>query len=245
METANSSSERVMVDRLAIARLGQRGDGIADTADGPVYVPYALPGETVETESWPGHPGRRRLVRVEVPSPERIAPICPHSGVCGGCALQHWRAPRYGAWKRDLVVAALSYAELDATVDAIVDAHGEGRRRAVLHARRGTKDILQVGFAAASSHHIVAIDHCPILAPGLGGALEAAWAIAETLGATAKPLDIQGAASDAGLDIDVRRSGPLTTAQSIALARLAGRRGAGGGTRPGRVGAPPGGPPRG
>ena len=34
METANSSSERGVVDRLAIARLGQRGDGIADTADG-------------------------------------------------------------------------------------------------------------------------------------------------------------------------------------------------------------------
>ncbi len=214
-----------MVDRLAIARLGQRGDGVADTTDGPVYVPYTLPGETVETESWPGHPDRRRLVRVDVPSPERIAPICPHFGVCGGCALQHWRAPRYGAWKRDLVVAALSYAELDVTVDAIVDAHGEGRRRAVFHARRGTKDILQVGFAAASSHHIVAIDHCPILAPGLGGALEAAWAIAETLGATAKPLDIQATASDAGLDIDVRGSGPLTTPQSIALARLADSRG--------------------
>jgi 23S rRNA (uracil1939-C5)-methyltransferase len=214
-----------VVDRLAIARLGQRGDGVADTADGPVYVPYSLPGETVEAESWPGHPDRRHLVRVDVPSPERIAPICPHFGICGGCALQQWRAPRYGAWKRDLVVAALSYAGLDATVDAIVDAHGEGRRRAVFHARRGTKDILEVGFAAASSHHIVAIDHCPILAPGLGGALEAAWAIAETLGATAKPLDIQATASDAGLDIDVRGSGPLTTAQSIALARLADSRG--------------------
>ena len=214
-----------MVDRLAIARLGQRGDGIADTADGPVYVPYTLPGETVETESWPGHPDRRHLVRMDVPSPERIAPICPHFGVCGGCALQHWRAPRYGAWKRDLVVAALSYAGLDATVDDIVDAHGEGRRRAVFHARRGTKEILQVGFAAASSHHIVPIDHCPILAPGLGGALEAAWAIAETLGATAKPLDIQATATDAGLDIDVRGSGPLTTPQSIALARLADDRG--------------------
>src|SRR5712671_2190130 len=199
MATANSSSERVVVDRLAIARLGQRGDGVADTTDGPVYVPYTLPGETVETESWPGHPDRRRLVRVDVPSPERIAPICPHIGVCGGCALQHWRAPRYGAWKRDLVVAALSYAGLDATVDAIVDAHGEGRRRAVFHARRGTKDILQVGFTALRSHDVVAIDRCPILASGLAGALEAAWAIAEALQSAEKPLDIQATATDAGI----------------------------------------------
>ncbi len=210
-----------MVDRLSVARLGRRGDGIADTDVGPVYVPYTLPGETVEAEAWPGHPDRRHLVRVDVPSPDRITPICPHFGVCGGCALQHWVSPRYRAWKRNSVVVALRFAGLEATVDDLVDAHGEGRRRAVFHARRGTKDVLQVGFAAFNTHHIVAIDHCPILAPGLGGALEAAWAIAETLGATAKPLDIQATATDAGLDIDVRGSGPLTTPQSIALARLA------------------------
>jgi 23S rRNA (uracil1939-C5)-methyltransferase len=210
-----------VVDRLSVARLGRRGDGIADTDAGPVYVPYTLPGETVEAEAWPGHPDRRHLVRVDVPSPDRITPICPHFGVCGGCALQHWVSPRYRAWKRDSVVEALRFAGLEATVDDLVDAHGEGRRRAVFHARRGTKDVLQVGFAAFNTHHIVAIDHCPILAPGLGGALEAAWAIAETLGATAKPLDIQATATDAGLDVDVRGSGTLTTPQSIALARLA------------------------
>jgi len=214
-----------VVERLSIARLGHRGDGVVDAADGPVYVSYTLPGETVEVEPWPGHPDRRQLLRVDAPSPERIAPICPHFGVCGGCAVQHWDLARYRDWKRDLVVTALRQAGLDAPVGDLVDAHGEGRRRAVFHARRGTKDILHVGFAAASSHHIVAIDHCPILAPGLDGALEAAWAIAETLGATAKPLDIQATASDAGLDIDVRGSGPLTTPQSIALARLAESRG--------------------
>ncbi len=214
-----------MVERLAITRLGNRGDGIADTAAGPVYVPYALPGETVEVEGWPGHADRRHLLRVDAASPERIAPICPHFGDCGGCALQHWDTGSYRAWKRGLVVTALRQAGFDASVDAVVgemiDAHGEGRRRAVFHARRGTKDVLQVGFAAFSTHHIVAIDHCPILAPGLAGAIEAAWAIAETLGAESKPLDIQATATDAGLDVDVRGSGPLKPPQSVALARLA------------------------
>ena len=45
-------------------------------------------------------------------------------------------------------------------------------------ARRG-HDVLEVGFAAARSHQIVPIDHCPVLAPSLAGAIEAAWAIAE------------------------------------------------------------------
>ena len=80
---ASSSSELIVSERLAIARVGRWGDGISDTPGGPVYVPYALPGETVEVEQWPGHPDRRRLLEVETASPERIAPICPHFGVAG------------------------------------------------------------------------------------------------------------------------------------------------------------------
>jgi 23S rRNA (uracil1939-C5)-methyltransferase len=213
-----------MVEQLMIARLGSRGDGVADTAAGTVYVPYALPGETAEVERWPGHADRRHLLKIDVASPDRIAPVCPHFGVCGGCALQHLAAARYRDWKRALVVAALERAGLDAPVDDLIDAHGEGRRRAVFHARVGARDVIEVGFSALKAHHVVAIDHCPILAPGLSGAIEAAWAIAEALAAARKPLDIQVTATDAGLDVDVRGSGPLTAAAMTALAQIADRR---------------------
>ncbi len=210
-----------MVERLAIDRLGHRGDGMADGPDGPVYVPGTLPGETVEVENVPGHPDRRHLLHVDKSSLDRIAPICPHFGVCGGCALQHWRTERYRTWKRELVVTALQQAGLDAPVADLIDAHGAGRRRAVFHARRGTHDVLEVGFSAARAHHLVPIDRCPILAPKLDGAIKAAWAIAEVLDPTAKPLDIQVTATDAGLDIDVRGSGPLKASLMTALARVA------------------------
>jgi len=212
-----------VAERLAITRIGRRGDGIADTPAGPIYVPYTLPGETVEVEPWPGHPDRRHLVRVDAASADRIAPVCPHFGVCGGCALQHWSAAHYRDWKRALVVEALAQAGLDAPVAEPVDAHGEGRRRAVFHARRGTHDVLEVGFAALRAHHLVAIDRCPVLAPALAGSIEAAWAIAETLERERKPLDIQVTATDAGLDVDVRGSGPLTAARGGELARIAER----------------------
>src|SRR5918999_3557156 len=160
-----------MTERLIINRIGHRGDGVADTPDGPIFVPYALPGETVEVEQVAGHPDRRQLLRVEQPSPQRIAPLCPHFGVCGGCAAQHWSEAHYRAWKRELVSEALSQTGIDAPVCELIDAHGEGRRRVVLHARRGVHDVLQVGFAALRAHEIVAIDHCPILAPALSGAI--------------------------------------------------------------------------
>jgi 23S rRNA (uracil1939-C5)-methyltransferase len=207
-----------LVERLTIDHIGRQGDGVA--AAGPVYVPYTLPGETVEVEPSPGHPDRAHLLRVETESPERIAPICPHFGVCGGCALQHWQTVRYRAWKRDLVVDALRQAGLATEVADLVDAHGAGRRRVVLHARGATHHVLEVGFAARQAHHIVPIDRCPILAPGLAGVIPAAWALAEALRPAAKPLDIQATATDGGIDVDIRGSGPLDAKLTAALAAV-------------------------
>ena len=208
-----------MVERLVVGEIGHRGDGVAEGGDGPVYVPYALPGETVEVEAVAGHPDRRRLLRIDQPSTARIVPICPHFGTCGGCALQHWKPADYDTWKRELVVTALTQAGIEAEIGSLVDAHGDGRRRAVFHARRGQKDILQVGFTQAGTHHIVAIDRCPIFAPGLADAIPVAWTIAETIGAKAKPLDVHATATDSGLDVDVRGSGPLRPATMAQLAR--------------------------
>jgi len=213
-----------MIERLEIARVGRRGDGIAETPAGPLYVPYTLPGETAEVDPWPGHPDRRHLVKIEAASPQRIAAICPHFGTCGGCALQHWAPAHYRDWKRRLVTEALAemgFTGAEELVDPLIDAHGEGRRRAVFHAWRRGRGVLEVGFAALRAHHVVAIDHCPVLALSLKGAIETAWAIAEALAAERKPLDIQVTATEAGLDVDVRGSGPLTSARITALARLA------------------------
>lgn len=209
-----------MTEQLTIARLGHRGDGVAEAAE-PVFVPYTLPGEVVEVEAVPGHPDRRHLLRVITPSAERIPPICPHFTVCGGCQTQHLDFARYREWKRGLVATALRQAGVEAEVGELIDAHGQGRRRAVFHARRSQHDVLEVGFAAYRAHHIVSIDRCPVLAPALAGAIPAAWALAEALGALKKPLDIQVAATDAGLDVDVRGSGALPPQRVAALIHLA------------------------
>jgi 23S rRNA (uracil1939-C5)-methyltransferase len=210
-----------VVERLTIDHVGHFGDGVA-LADGQrVYVPYTLADEVVETAPVPGHPDRRRLKQIERASAERIAPFCPHFTVCGGCAVQHWQTERYQAWKRDLVIETLAQAKIVCDVDALIDAHGLGRRRIVVHARIGSHDVLKVGFAAAGLHDIVPIDHCPILDPALDGALAAAWALTEVLKPVRKPLDIQITAADNGLDVDIRGSGPLPTALIATLSRVA------------------------
>jgi 23S rRNA (uracil1939-C5)-methyltransferase len=210
-----------VVERVVIDHVAHRGDGVAFVDGQAVYVPYTLGGETVEVSPASDHPDRRRLTRVDSPSPERVTPFCPHFGICGGCAIQHWEPARYRAWKRDIVVETLAQAKLACEIDPLIDAHGLGRRRITLHARMGTHDVLKVGFAAANSHDIIPIDRCPILDPGLGGALEAGWAIAEPLISIGKPLDIQITATGSGLDVDVRGSGPLPAAKIATLSRIA------------------------
>ncbi|MDB5656069.1 MAG: rRNA (uracil-5-)-methyltransferase RumA [Tardiphaga sp.] len=212
---------RAVGERLTIDHVGQRGDGVAYADGATVFVPYTLGGEIVEAAPSPGHAERRKLAFVETASPQRVEPFCVYFGRCGGCAIQHWQPDPYQAWKRQIVIDTLAHARIECPVDPIIDAHGAGRRRITAHARRGGDNEIRVGFAAAASHAIIAIDECPILEPGLKGALDVARALALLLKPTDKPLDIQVTAASNGLDVDVRGTGPLPTPLIAKLSQLA------------------------
>jgi 23S rRNA (uracil1939-C5)-methyltransferase len=200
---------------LEIERLGQRGEGVAKVSGRTVFVPFALKGERVRAEI---EGERGRLLEILSPSPDRIAPVCEHYSVCGGCAVQTLSPSAYAVWKRGLVANALANAGIAAEVAPVVDAHGAGRRRVVFHARDGA-----VGFMEARAHKIVEIDACPLLESGLSSALEAARALAQALKNTGKPLDIAVTAAAEGLDIDLRGCGALAEKEARALVELAER----------------------
>ena len=166
--------------------------------------------------------GRRaELVEILSASPERAKPYCPWYDRCGGCAAQHMSDALYRDWKRNIVVEALKNAGVEARVGPLVDAHGAGRRRATFHARfpHGVPD--EVGFMRARSHDIVAIDACPLFAPAMAGAVEAARALSADLRGLGKALDIGVTATLEGLDVDLRGSGPLELAETRKLTRTA------------------------
>jgi 23S rRNA (uracil1939-C5)-methyltransferase len=100
---------------VEIARLGPQGDGAARGPEGPIFVPFTLPGERVRI-AVDGSGDHARLIELFEPSPERIAPVCPHFGACGGCAFQHMETHAYLSWKRDQVIAALRLRGLDPEV---------------------------------------------------------------------------------------------------------------------------------
>lgn len=223
MAISSSFSARAVAELLTIERVGHRGDGIAGIGGRSVFVPFALPGETVAADLVPGAPERWRLERIVAASPERIAPFCDYFGACGGCAIQHWQDGAYRRWKHGLVTEALAQAGVVCAVDELVDAHGAGRRRVVIHARRGADGRLAVGFTAAGSHAVVDTDRCPVLEPRLAPAFTVARDLAQALAPVNKPLDIQITATDAGPDVDIRGSGPLSADTTATLSQLAAR----------------------
>jgi 23S rRNA (uracil1939-C5)-methyltransferase len=77
---------------IRLNSLAYGGDALGKLPDGRlVFVPYALPGETVTVRlvEEKQHYARAELVEVLMPSTERITPRCLHYGVCGGCHYQH------------------------------------------------------------------------------------------------------------------------------------------------------------
>jgi 23S rRNA (uracil1939-C5)-methyltransferase len=199
--------------RLAISRLGQRGEGVGTYEGATVYVPYAVPGDTVVAEI---DGTRVRLAEVVTPSPDRIAPFCPHFTDCGGCAVQTLAPAPYAAWKRDLVAAALTHAGVAAEVLPLVDAHGAGRRRATFHARF-IDGRVELGFMRARSHELIEIAACPITVPALRDAMPALRGVAAALAPVGKPLDLLATATAEGLDIDIHGTGPLGRAATDRL----------------------------
>lgn len=206
--------------RLHIERLGARGEGLSHGPQGPIFTPYALPGEEVLAEV---DGERGKLVEVLTPSPDRIAAICPYFTHCGGCAVQTLSPSAYAEWKRGLVVDALRNAGVEAQVDPLARGWGEGRRRVTFHARNDQRGNPHLGFMQARSHRIVEIDACPILDPALAAALPAARELAKILAPLDKPLDVVVTASLNGLDIDLRGCGALEFAYEQALIEAATR----------------------
>jgi 23S rRNA (uracil1939-C5)-methyltransferase len=192
-----------VAETVTISTLGHGGDGIAEGDGGRVFVPYTLPGETVEIER---HGERGTLTRVVMASADRVAPICPNFQRCGTCALEHMARPAYLAWKREQVIAAFAQRGIEAEVEPIVPIAAGSRRRAVFSATRTAKGTV-FGFHARHSDEIVPVTECPVLAPGIVDKIPTFAAIANVALKRWKPARVTVLSADNGFDIAITGAG--------------------------------------
>lgn len=207
---------------LEIDRVGAQGDGMAK---GPVFVPLTLPGEEARVRRDGDRAVLQDLLR---PSPERIEPVCPHFGACGGCALQHWAQGPYLAWKTDQIVQALARERIETQVLPAFAAPPASRRRWALHARpgKGRHGPARLGFKARRSWTLTEIDVCPVSDPRLTAALpDLARLAAPFLEHPKSAPTLHVTATLTGLDVEVsgveRKSGGLSADARMRAAEAA------------------------
>lgn len=151
-----------MATIVSITGVAHGGHGVS-RIDGQVcFVPYALPGDTVEVQVVRQTRGVLwgAVEKLVEPSPHRCAPSCPHFEACGGCTWLHFAYPGQAEWKQRIVKDALErIAGIEADVEWVEDAALRlgYRTRAEFHGKGG-----RLGFYAAGSHSVVDIDACPL-----------------------------------------------------------------------------------
>lgn len=86
---------------ITIDSLTNLGSGVGRIDGWVVFVPFALPGETVKARVYRNDKtfSHADLIEVLTPSPDRVKPLCPLFGDCGGCQYQHLSYQKQLDWK--------------------------------------------------------------------------------------------------------------------------------------------------
>ncbi len=164
-----------MEHNLTIHKLIHGGKGLGTLADGiKVMVAGVLPGETVTVRETKVHRGHKEaeLLRIELPSPDRVEPPCPYYGRCGGCNLQHASYGTQLASKRQILLESLHRGRIDLHDDqcrpTLPSPQPLGHRHRIrLHVDSDGR----VGFHQATSNTVVPIRRCLLATEAINGAL--------------------------------------------------------------------------
>ena len=169
---------------LRIEKMVQGGEGMARLEDGRVcFVAGALPGElckvrlTFQKKDFT----KGRVIEVIEPSPDRVKPLCPLYGKCGGCSLQHLASEKQAEYLEKVErenFRRLAHAELPE--DFVIhtgNAWGyRNRARVVFRGnvggdayanREGSANCARFGFRGEESNNIIPFENCPVLTDAL------------------------------------------------------------------------------
>lgn len=163
---------------LTIDNLSNQGHGVGRVDNWVVFVPFTLPGERVRARVYRNEKNcsMADLVEVLIPSPQRVQPLCPVYGYCGGCQYQHLEYSAQLEWKTAQVSDLLRLqAGLELPVlPAIASPQTYGYRSKITPHFHKPKDakVGNIGFLKNGSRSEVCdIKQCPIAMEELNAAL--------------------------------------------------------------------------
>jgi 23S rRNA (uracil1939-C5)-methyltransferase len=152
-----------------IEDLSHDGRGVASHGEKKVFIHGALPGELVMARITQ----RRRsydegeTVEVIESSPDRVEPVCPHFGQCGGCSLQHFDPREQIESKQNTLVQNLERIGKvvpDTVWEPLTGPKWDYRRKARLSVRYvHKKERVLVGFRERYGRFVADMQECHVL----------------------------------------------------------------------------------
>lgn len=215
---------------LDIEALDARARGVAVRDGRRYFIEGALPGERVRAvieRAGESH-AAGRVDAVLRSSPHRVAPRCPHFGVCGGCALQHADAAAQVAFKQRELEDAFRRTGGLRPAQMLPPLHGPDwayRHRARLALRFvPTRGGVLLGFHERKSSFVADIRVCHVLPRSVSDLLEPLHGLAAGLSAPNRIPQIEVAVGDDGLIVLVLRHLLPLTEGDLGLLRAFGAR---------------------
>ncbi|NHC03613.1 23S rRNA (uracil(1939)-C(5))-methyltransferase RlmD [Acinetobacter sp. 187] len=221
-----------------VERLSHEGRGIAHYAEGmdhpsdkqgkKVFIRYALPGETVEAQIT--HQAKKleeadSIQLISEPNPHRIAPICPHFGVCGGCSMQHIQPDEQIRLKQDVLKSHFEHfagIQPEQWLEPLRSTRIDYRHKARIGVRYlPNKDKVLMGFREAQSNRLTEIHTCKILDAELDQALPEIRKLLQSLKGKSDIGHIELAKGDQDVALLVRHINKLNQADVNLLTQFA------------------------
>lgn len=211
-----------------VESLDLEGRGVARVDGKVTFIDAALPGESVEIETW-----RRKqrfdlanAVRIVHPSSMRVAPRCPHYDRCGGCSLQHLDTRAQVAVKQRVLednLSRIGRVQPETILPAIHGPAWHYRQRARMSVRMVSgKGGVLVGFRERRTHYVVEMDSCEVLPERISALIAPLRAALSATSLTARIPQAEIAVGE-GVDVLVLRVLDPPTPGDLDLLRAFGR----------------------
>ncbi|MBP3710595.1 MAG: 23S rRNA (uracil(1939)-C(5))-methyltransferase RlmD [Treponema sp.] len=130
------------------------GDCIAKVDGKIVFVPYALPDETLEIEITSSNRDydTAKIVNIVKESEHRVTPPCKYYGMCGGCNMMHIAPSFQREMKKNILATCLLREGIPAPEIAVLYGSNEQYRARIL--------LGNGGFSCKRSNSVVPIEQC-------------------------------------------------------------------------------------
>jgi 23S rRNA (uracil1939-C5)-methyltransferase len=158
---------------LIMEKMAQGGSALSHLPDGRVcFVEGALTGETVHVQLTQQKKDfvKGTAKQILEPSLERVTPLCPLYGKCGGCSMQHASLKFQEQAARQVVETLFIRFAKEKLPENWKSHFGNP-----FHYRNRARFVRQEnfwGFRGKESHEVIPLPDCPVLSPGLAHTLK-------------------------------------------------------------------------